>query len=53
MDDFESTILELDDLIANLLMCEDGTEEHKEIKNKIKLIEDELVAQGVTTPKIP
>ena len=53
MYDFESTILELDELISNLLMYEEGTEEYKEIKKKIKLIEDDLIAQGVTTPKLP
>lgn len=53
MYDFESIMLELDDLISNLLMCEDGTEEHKEIKKKIKLIEDDLIARGILGAKIP
>jgi hypothetical protein len=43
MDNFESIMLELDELISNLLMYEEGTEEYKELQEEIKLLQNDLI----------
>lgn len=43
MDNFESIMLELDELISNLIMYEEGTEEYKELQEEIKLLQNDLI----------